>query len=95
MGLWDGSVEPTEEISPQKIDLKNGWKLLWHFSINWDFKAIYAFKNSGSYAMSLWGIIKDSVLHHPPDSEAWQYLDEVYHSFRVDIGNLRLGLPND
>ncbi|CAL2230356.1 unnamed protein product [Prunus armeniaca] len=38
---------------------------------------------------------KDGVLRHPPDSPAWDHLDNSYSDFARECRNVRLGLASD
>ncbi|CAL2256115.1 unnamed protein product [Prunus armeniaca] len=39
--------------------------------------------------------VKDGVLRHPADSEAWKSLDRIHESFGNELRNVRLGLATD
>ena len=41
------------------------------------------------------GRIKDEVLRHPANSEAWSILDDEYPMFGSEPRNVRLGLASD
>jgi hypothetical protein len=41
------------------------------------------------------GHIKDGVLWHPADGEAWKAFNSSYPNFALDLRNVRLGLASD
>jgi hypothetical protein len=41
------------------------------------------------------GRIKDGVLRHPADGQAWKSFDNLYPDFSSDSRNVRLGLMSD
>ncbi|CAM8953733.1 unnamed protein product [Rhodiola kirilowii] len=39
--------------------------------------------------------VKEGLIRHPADSEAWQDFDKNFSEFSKDIRNVRLGLATD
>ena len=39
--------------------------------------------------------MKDGLLRHPTDCEAWKTFDQTHESFALDPQNVRLGLATD
>ncbi|XP_020088912.1 uncharacterized protein LOC109710609 [Ananas comosus] len=71
-------------------------KVLRHFPIKPRLQRL--FMSSRTSDFMTWhekGRIKDGVLRHPADSEAWKNFDSRYPKFAIDPRNVRLGLATD
>ncbi|CAL8117665.1 unnamed protein product [Prunus armeniaca] len=72
------------------------WKVLRYFSLTPRLQRL--FMSSKIAADMRWHYeerVKDGVLRHPTDSEAWKSLDRIHESFGNESCNVRLGLATD
>ncbi|CAL9000647.1 unnamed protein product [Prunus brigantina] len=95
---------PTCKISRWKSQGRGGkekgkkvpWKVLRYFPLTPRLQRLYM---SSKTAVDMrWHYeerVKDGVLRHPADSEAWKSLDRIHESFGNESRNVRLGLATD
>lgn len=54
-----------------------------------------SFKTAGDMRWHFDNHVKDGLLRHPADCEAWKTFDQTHESFALDPRNVRLGLATD
>ena len=105
--LKDAIVCPTCKLSrwkPQRTrKTKNGeeakkvpWKVLQYFPITPRLQRL--FMSSKTASDMVWHFkdrVKDGVLRHPADAEAWKAFDQLHPTFSKEHRNVRLGLAAD
>ena len=71
-------------------------KVVWHFPLKPRLERLYMY--SKTTELIRWHDekrVKDDLLRHPTDGEAWKYFDEQHSNFSSEARNFRLGLASD
>ncbi|KAK0608016.1 hypothetical protein LWI29_024152 [Acer saccharum] len=72
------------------------WKVLRYFPITSRLQRLFmSSKTAASMRWHFENRVKDGLLRHPADSEAWKKFDEKHGTFAEDPRNVRLGLATD
>ncbi|KAK0583399.1 hypothetical protein LWI29_036516 [Acer saccharum] len=72
------------------------WKVLRYFPITSRLQRLFmSSKTAASMRWHFENRVKDGLLRHPADSEAWKKFDEKHETFTEDPRNVRLGLATD
>ena len=71
-------------------------KVVWHFPLKPRLQRLYMCSKTAE--LIRWHDeerVKDDLLRHPADGEAWKHFDEQYSNFSSEARNIRLGLASD
>lgn len=72
------------------------WKILRYFSITRRLQRLFmSSKTAGDMRWHFDNCVKDGLLRHPADCEAWKTFYQIHESFALDPRNVRLGLATD
>ncbi|XP_052189903.1 uncharacterized protein LOC127799721 [Diospyros lotus] len=86
------SVAGKEDVTGKKVPTK----ILRYFPLTPRLQRLYmSSKTASNMRLHEDKRVKDGLLRHPADSEAWKKLDEHYPLFSIEPRNVRLGMESD